>query len=73
MLFICKLLTGLSGSIFTITTPVVSSGKFRCCISSFVIGLTSIFKPSIFVVFKTFGVGSLKSSEVSNLPKVIFL
>ena len=73
ILFIIKFLTGLSASILVITTPVVSFGNFLFSISSSFKGLTSIFKSSITVVFKTFGFFGLKSLDVSNLPNLIFL
>ena len=59
-------------STFVITTPVVFDGIFLSTKSSLVIFLTSIFNPSMKVVLDFVGFSALKSSEVSNLPKVIF-
>ena len=74
MLFISKLLRGLSFSIFVITTPVVPFGNFLSTTSCLFNNLTLIFNPSILLSFG-FSVTvpcDLKSEEVSNLPRIIF-
>ena len=55
------------------TTPLVPFGRFLASISSLLNKRTSIFKPSILFTFgfSIAGFCALKSSEVSNLPRII--
>ena len=73
ILLTSRLLIGLSGSIFVITTPDVLGGNFLFLISSFVNCLNSAFKFSTLYDLLCLGFDALKSSDVSSLPKVIFL